>query len=222
MYRACARRLYDGGAALHDPRVPLFSLPEPGAPSLVVSEAMGQLWEEVRHRLDAADDEALGNVHVGKKEYEQGWAHTNDGQDCVNLTLELFDDELQLNLVGWQQVQSDALKKWLQTVRGEDAVNALDGYEVVAYKRVAHKGQWQGAKGFELAACSAPDFNGNWLFQQMAALRSKKEEKPAFHLRRAWPRAEAEGLGEELPPAIAAEVRRLMPLLRDIWASGFA
>jgi hypothetical protein len=97
---------------------------------------MGRLWEEVRVNLDPADDQALGKVHVGKKEYEQGWAHTNDGEDRVNLTLELFDEELQLNLVGWQQVQSDALKSWLQSVRGEDAVNALDGYEVVAYKRV--------------------------------------------------------------------------------------
>ena len=198
-----------------------IQFPQQGAPSLVVSEAMGRLWEEVRANLDPADDLALGEVHVGKKEYEQGWAHTNDGEDRVNLTLELFEDELQLNLVGWQQVQSETLKSWLQTLPGGDAVNALDGYEVVAYKRVAHTGtrpQWQGVEGFVLGTCPADQFNGNWLFQQMAALGSKKEEKPAFHLRRAWPRTEAEGFGDELPSAIAAEVARLMPLLRDIWA----
>jgi hypothetical protein len=103
-------------------------------------------------------------------------------------------------------------------------VNALDGYEVVAYKRVAHKKnessrpQWQGAEGHKLGTCPARDFNGNWLFQQMVALGSKKEEKPAFHLRRAWPRAEAERLGDELPTAVATEVKRLIPLLREIWA----
>ena len=140
---------------------------------------MSRLWEAVRANLDPADDLALGEVHAGKKEYEQGWAHTNDGEDRVNLTLELFEDELQLNLVGWQQVQSETLKSWLQTLPGGDAVNALDGYEVVAYKRVAHTGtrpQWQGVEGFVLGTCPADQFNGNWLFQQMAALGSKKEE----------------------------------------------
>jgi hypothetical protein len=121
-------------------------------------------------------------------------------------------------------VQADALKDWLQTVRGEETVNDLGGYDVVAYKRVAHKKdassrpQWQGAPGVILGTCRASEFNGGWLFRQMAPLRSRREEKPAFHLRRAWSRAEAETLRDQLPAAVAAEVERLMPVLREIWA----
>jgi len=47
--------------------------------------------------------------------------------------------------------------------------------------------------------------------------KHRKEEKPAFHLRRWWTWREAEALGDKLPEAIAAEVRRLLPILRDTW-----
>lgn len=54
----------------------------------------------------------------------------------------------------------------------------------------------------------------------MVGLKSRKEEKPAFHLRRSWSWSKTQALGDELSEAVAGEVQRLMPILRDIWTVG--
>jgi hypothetical protein len=101
---------------------------------------LGALWEQVRRCLDSQDSQALGAVRVGLTDkQEKPWAQTNDGEDRVNLTLELKPEQLELNLVGWKEAQSDALKDWLQSVPGEKAVNALEGYDVIAFARRAYK-----------------------------------------------------------------------------------
>jgi hypothetical protein len=195
----------------------------PTAPS-VEGVDLGALWERVRRHLRADDNRALGTVRVGVADRDaKPWAQTNDGQDCVNLTLELKPHQLELNLVGWKEQQSDNLKRWLQSVPGEDAVNGLPGYEVVAFARRAYKKTadsrpwWQDESIIVLGTCAAPSFNAGWVTKNMVGLGSRKDEKPAFHIRRAWPRDEAEAQGDELPAAIAMEVERLLPILREIW-----
>jgi hypothetical protein len=149
---------------------------------------------------------------------------TNDGQERVNLTLELKPDQLELDLVGWKEGQSEALKRWLRSVAGEDAINALPGYEVVAFARRAYKKTptskpwWQDETIIELGSCPAASFNAGWISKQMFGLANPKEEKPAFHVRRAWPRSEAASYGDDLPAVIATDVKRLLPILAQIWA----
>jgi hypothetical protein len=188
---------------------------------------LADLWKRVRSHLDAADDAALGEVRVGRAEAnEKPWAMTNDGEDKVNLTLETKEDQLELNLVGWNEAQSDALKDWLQSVEGEKVVNALDGYEVVAFVRRAYKKTpqsrpwWQGQDYIELGKCPAAEYNPGWVVRKMIGLKSKKEEKPAFHFRRRWSWARADELGDDLPRAIATEVRRVLLILRHTWLIG--
>lgn len=195
------------------------------APPAVEGADLVSLWAEVRSHLAPADDAALGAVRAGISDrQDKPWAQTNDGEDRVNLTLELKPEQLELDLVGWKEAQSEALKDWLQTTKGEDVVNALDGYEVVAFSRRAYKKTpdsqpwWQDETIIELGSCSAGSFTAGWISRHMISLGSRKEEKPAFHLRRVWSREEAARLGDELPALIAAEVERLLPTLRQIWS----
>jgi hypothetical protein len=183
------------------------------------------LWRGVRERLDPNDDRALGLVRLGLTDADtKPWAQTNEGEDKVNLTLETKTDLLELNLVGWKEAQSEALKGWLQSVQGEKAVNALEGYEVVVFARRGYKKTptskpwWQDETIEELGRCSASRFTVSWAVSQKLGLGNPKEVKPAFHLRRAWTWTEAEALGDDLPAAIAAEVRTLLPILREIWS----
>jgi hypothetical protein len=186
---------------------------------------LGDLWRRVRAHLNPIDDQALGVVRVGITDADtKPWAQTNDGEDKVNLTLETKPDQLELNLVGWKEVQSEALKDWLQSVRGENVVNGLDGYEVVAFARRAYKKTptskpwWQDETILELGKCPAPEYNTGWAVRTKVGMKNPKEEKPAFHLRRTWSLRQAEQLGDELPEAIAVEVRTLIPILREIWS----
>lgn len=124
------------------------------------------LWARVRSQKENADDQALGVVREGRDgKYEKPWAMTNDGEDKVNLTLETKPEQLELNLVGWNERQSDSLKSWLQSVEGEKAVNALEGYEVIAFvrrgykKTPASKPQWQIQDYLELGSCPASEYN---------------------------------------------------------------
>jgi hypothetical protein len=197
-------------------------LPSANTPTSEAGVALAGLWERVRALLDPDDAASLDVIHIGSAG-DFPWTHTNAGDEKVNLTLELKPDQLELNLVGWREAQSEVLKDWLQSVSGETALNALSGYEVVAFARRAYKKTpesrpwWQDETVEELGACPAPGFNAGWVMRRMMELRNKKEKKPAFHVRRAWTRSEAEALGPALPDAIASEVRRLLPLLREIW-----
>ncbi len=189
-----------------------------------VRRGLEELWRLVRDALQPEDDQALGLLHVGT-DADVPWAHTNAGEDRVNLTIELPPDAIELNVVGWKETQADALKNWLQSVAGEKTVATLDGYEVVAFARVAYKKTpssrpwWQDETITELGRIAAPQCDTRWVTQQVLSLGHKSEVKPAFHIRRRWTRDFATDLGDELPAALAAEVVRLMPILRAIWAT---
>lgn len=221
---ACSQRAQSGldlASAIGDDR---WVLPDPPE---VVDADLEALWARVRQHLSVEESKALGTVRAGISDSaEKPWAQTNDGEDRVNLTLELKPDQLELDLVGWKQGQSEALKEWLQSVPGEDAINALPGYELVAFARRAYKKEgngkpwWQDETIIELGSCPAASFTASWISKQMFGLGSPKEEKPAFHVRRAWSRDEVAAYGDDLPAVIATEVKRLIPILEEIWAQG--
>jgi hypothetical protein len=192
-------------------------------PSPASAPGLAKLWEAVREKLPSNVSSALGTIHVGSVDtgHPIPWAHTNAGEDRVNLTLELKAGKLELNLVGWKEIQSDRLKDWLQSVRGEDRIAALEGYEVVAYRRTAYKKTptsrpwWQEETIDELGRCAAERFNAGWVTRQIAGIGSRREEKPAFHVRRRWRVPPPDG--DVFVAEIAVEVNRLMPILREIW-----
>ena len=142
---------------------PVAMLPQ--APS-VAGVDLARLWRETRLHFDKADDQTIGTVRVGETDKDQKpWAQTNDGEDRVNLTIELKPEQLELNMGGWKEEQADALKDWLQSVPGEQAINALDGYEVVAFARRAYKKTpsslpwWQDETIRVLGICPASKFS---------------------------------------------------------------
>lgn len=213
---------------MNPPPKPELDFLQPASSPLTQSLGLGRMWEAIYAQLSAAERGALGSVHVGAADRSDDFvpfAYTNQGEDRVNLTLELKPGQLELNLVGWKEAQSDALKAWLQSVRGEDAINDLEGYEVVAFAREAYKKTpesapwWQAESVFELGSCPAREFNAGRVAGWMIKLPgSRKQVKPAFHVRRSWPRESALQLDEGLVVELAREVRRLLPILREIWA----
>jgi hypothetical protein len=185
------------------------------------------LWEQVYERLSQTDRADLGAIHVGRTGDDPGavaWAQTNADEDRVNLTLELKPKQLELNIVGWKEAQAEHLKGWLQSVPGEKTINALAGYAVVAFARRAYKKTpeskpwWQDETIELLGSCEAAAFNAGWVSRMMAGLGSPKEVKPAFHVRRAWGRHPVPD-GERLVAEVTDETVRLLPVLREIWAS---
>lgn len=191
-------------------------------------QGLESLWRAIYARLTEAERAALGGVHVGALDTSDDavpFAFTNEGEDRVNLTLEIKQFQLELNMVGWKEPQSAALKNWLQTTRGEDVVRSLGGYEVVAFSRTGHKKTPEHRAFFlaeridELGSCPAETFDASWITQHMIRLKgSRKDVKPAFHVRRAWPRQQAAELGDQLIEELVREVRQLLPALREIWS----
>jgi hypothetical protein len=195
----------------------------PVPPSVAGADLAG-LWARVLACLDTEDADALGVVRAGISDrVSKPWAMTNDGEEVVNLTLELKPDQLELDIVGWNEPQANLLKDWLQSRPGERAINALKGYEVVAFMRRAYKKTptskpwWQDEEIIELGSCNAESFSAIWISKQMFGLGNRRDEKPAFHVRRSWTRAAIAELGEDLPEVIAQDVRRVLPVLREIW-----
>jgi|RhiMethySRZTD1v2_1073278.scaffolds.fasta_scaffold919513_1 hypothetical protein len=204
-----------------------FAFLAPGSDRRAEHQGVEALWEAVLERLPSQDRATLEPIRVGILDLSNDavpFAYTNEGADCVNLTLEIKPDQLELNLVGWKEGQSDALKDWLQTVPGERAVNGLPGYEVIAFAREAYKKSpsskpwWQSESVRQLGSCPAQDFNAGWVTRMMIGLPAKKTEvKPAFHVRRAWDRERAAAGAAAFVGEVAAEVERLLPILREIW-----
>jgi hypothetical protein len=206
---------------------PALDFLRPAAPKDEARLGLGVLWDAVYGRLSPADRSALGTVRIGALDLSEEavpFAYTNADDDRVNLTLELAPDQLELNLVGWTVTQSDALKNWLQSVRGENTVNSLTNFTVIAFVRRAYKKTpasrpwWQSETVTVLGACDAAAFNAGWVTGVMIKLSgSSKDVKPAFHIRRVWDRATASRQGNGVIDQIAVEVRGLLPILREIW-----
>jgi hypothetical protein len=191
-----------------------------------VKAQLASLWREVYALLPTPARRSLGEVHVGQLgPTDHAWAQTHKKERKVNLTLEISSESLQLNLVAWLERPAQRMLEWLRSADAR-ALARFDGYDLVLYRRRAGNYEqrangprpwWQressselgrlraGADAAELAAllAQADDWESGW-------------EKPAFHLRRTWSRAEAVEAGMALVAAVGGEVERLLPLLEEL------
>lgn len=81
----------------------------------IVKNRLSSAWERILEGLSAQDRGALGVIHSGRVGLHDGvaWAQTNRRERGVNLSLELYGHELQLNLVGWNKPAAGRLLAWL-------------------------------------------------------------------------------------------------------------
>jgi hypothetical protein len=166
----------------------------------------------------------LGETKVGRLELEarSAWMQTHDGTDGVNLTVELWGAELQLDLVAWRLPQATVFRSWLATPGGADRLRALEGFEIVVFTRRANQGPsgepyWRRERFADVARVAAryPDALRAVIASLDRAI-DPKWEKLAFHVRRSWPRQKVVDAGAEILEAVRPRLLAMAPLVREI------
>lgn len=184
---------------------------------------MAQVWEAVVGQLDDELVERLGEPTIQSiKPYERTAVVSTPKNDRgVNLTIELWPGEVQLNVVGWNDWQGATFAKWMRTDDGQAWLHAHPEFEVVVFRRfpTAFKPDgtpiWRSQSEEELPGhIPAGEFTSDRLDQALARLPDG--DHPGFHLRTAWARDRALELGERIAGELAAQLRVLEPLLEQI------
>jgi hypothetical protein len=196
----------------------------------IVKSRLSGAWERILEGLSAEDRDSLGTIHSGRFALDDGiaWAQTNHGESGVNLTLELYGHELQLNLVGWNKLPAGRLLAWLSSGPEIAATRNLRGFQIVVFRREATTSgsgapYWQRENHVELERLAASRIADGTLRGRLEELQTRLNPKwqlLAVHIRHTYSRAEVLGEGEDLAPVIIADVRRLLPLMRAVNGRG--
>jgi hypothetical protein len=195
----------------------------------MIKEELLELWREVRERIgEKRFDSSLGEVRAGRHAREDDgiWVQTNAEHtqgDYVNLTLELHQDELSLNVIGWFDPQLEKVERWLRRAAAWRFMRALEGWCVVVFVRRAHlnkngRPDFRGAPGEERERIPVSEAGAVNVSTTLTGLKAKLEpgrEKPALHIRRAWSHTEAASL-DDLVGSIAREVETWLDPLEQI------
>lgn len=174
---------------------------------------MAGLWPRVLERLPATDARRLGTVKVGRVGAHEDivWAQTNRDEDVVNLTAELSSQELQLNAVGWKKASAAKVERALL----DQMLPALPT-ELVVYERTAPTGNWRAAVSSEVARFTDDEVRSGAFAIWRERWPTKDSSLLAFHLRRAWSRAEILGRGDAIVGDVVSDIVRLIPWLAAI------
>lgn len=192
----------------------------------IVRNRVSGAWERIADELDAGESALLGRFAGGRLGLHDAtaWAQTNRGESIINLTLELMQHELQLNLVGWNHDRAERLLAWLGSPLGHELTDGLRGFEVVLFERAAmsdHAGApyWQRASEREVERFDAATLADGRFSAWVADWRSRTDKtwrKLAVHVRRTYSRAEILGAAERIVSVLVSDVRRLLPALRSV------
>jgi hypothetical protein len=156
----------------------------------------------------------------------QAAAQWPGGPRSVNLTVELGPRDVQVDVVGWKDLQAQTMRLWIDTPRAASWLSAHPELELVVWSRsprnrfirdgVEHP-VWQSEIKTELdERIPAPELTKARLEKVVRQLGDPKWEKPGFHLRRPWPRNEAIRLREALADEVARTLVELAPVVADI------
>lgn len=187
---------------------------------------MAQVWEAVVRELDDDLLARLGEPTIQSiKPYERAAVVSTPKNDRgVNMTIELWPDEVQLNVVGWNDWQGATFAKWLRSNNGEAWLHAHPEFELVVFRRFPTaftpdgRPIWRSQSEEELPGhIPAGDFTSERLDQALAQL--PEGDHPGFHLRTAWTRERALAVAADIAGEIATELRVLEPLLEQINAN---
>lgn len=200
----------------------IFAVPTPER-QLALQSKMAGLWERVLEELSREERKRLGTVHAGRvgRTRDPAWAQTNRGERGANLTVELSERELQLNLVGWDARQSAVVLEWLDKA---GAARLPPSTELVVWERKAKRDKngnpfWMGAPGVELHKFSTSEISSgafkSWRRNWEASGRTEFT-RLAYHLRKTWSRGEVLDLAERLPAELQSHVREFLPVLAAI------
>lgn len=168
----------------------------------------------------------LGEVKVGQLplDAQSAWAQTHVGIDGVNLTVELWAKELQLDLVAWRAAQATQFRAWLASGSGDAKLERLSGYEVVFFARRAYDGPsgkpwWQRETFRELARVPASEGRVLVAADRCEAELDPQWEKLAFHLRRSWAHPSVVAAGEAILDEVRPRLVELAPVVDEINAT---
>ncbi len=186
------------------------------------------LWEEVLKLLPDGDREDLREIHVGQLGLANtAHAQTNWRKRGVNLTTELYSNELQVNMVGWLQDEARRFKHWLVSDGGQRRLKELTDHQLVVYCRQAGnidkresgaKPWFQRERVRPLGSSAAGEASREWISSLLDQV-DECWEKSAFHLRRTWSKDDVLAEGKGIAREVTDEVERLLPRVREINAA---
>lgn len=191
-----------------------------------IKARLSSIWEQIKEQIGSDEfTRTLGDIYIGNlgTNADHGWAqtHAGDQSGLPNLTVEINANEAMINLVGWFDFQLAKTRQMLRTEAGAKFVAENPDYELVVFKRNGQPSNkskvvvWKGAK-HELISRTPFSSNSS---RELAELVDEFEmgldpklEKASVHIRRSWPK-ELAVRNPSLPAEMAAEVRRLLPIL---------
>ena len=196
---------------------------------VIVKDRLSALGAAVLDALGPAERAALGVIHIGQiRDGGHAWLCTHYGEDVVNLTIELHVDELQVNVVGWNRDQARRFEQWLDH-GGFNTLKTLVDHQLVIFERSAYniekRGQgkrpwWQREKYRTVAERDAPRVTEAWVIGRVPPASERSWQKPGFHLRRRWPRAEVVLARERIVSEVADGFRAMLPLVNEVNGTG--
>lgn len=190
------------------------------------------LWSEVRDAIGHDRfDNALGTIRAGKRfraEDDHAWVQTHAEKDesMPNLTIELYENELTLNLVGFFDGQLEKVRGWIGRRSGRAFLREHPELELVIFVRTAHGGKtgrlmWKAAKSEEIERLRLKEESPGAVSMRLTTLATRIDsdrQKLALHVRRSWDRQEVEAM--EDASEIAELVEAWIEVLPEVQLGG--
>jgi hypothetical protein len=199
--------------------------PRDAAGAIEIPGLLEALWGEVRDAVGPDRfDRALGPIRAGERfraDDDHAWVQTHADKDesTPNLTIELYENELTLNLVGFFDGQFDKVRGWIGRRSGRVFLRSHPQLELVIFVRTAQRGKggrvmWKGAASKEIERLRLSDESAAGISMRLTTLATQIEpelQKLALHVRRGWNREEAEAMNDasQLAEAVDAWIEEL-------------